>query len=318
MGHDVEVVTAPSEADSCRILVLSKRYDDEALTHARRLRQQGGVVVLDLCDNHLDAAHEDVTSVDRRRRLTRMLLEVDHLVVSTPALAEIVTSRTAYSGPITVIGDPVEDICLGRVRPGWRAVAGAVRLEPLRARLLSRRRAGTGSRVLWFGAHGVSYADGGMLDIGPLLRRCAGDHRLSLTVVSNNWWKFVRFVRGIGVPTTYFEWNPRSFEALVRAHDLCVIPIKVNPFTMCKSNNRPATALWHGVPVVADAIPSYEELRSFTMLNRWEEGIRTYLEHPEVAAEHVRAGRDYLKARYGIDAITRQWLHVFAAVSRES
>ena len=34
-----------------------------------------------------------------------------------------------------------------------------------------------------------------------------------------------------------------------------------NPFTLCKTVNRLATALLLGLPVVADMIPSYEELR---------------------------------------------------------
>jgi hypothetical protein len=312
MGHDARVVTAREEPGA-GILVLSKRYDVQAHQLARRVRDAGGSVVLDLCDNHFDQAPDDARSGARRRRLTSILDAIDHLVVSTDALAAIVRRHTGYSGAMTVIGDPVDDPALDRVRRGWRQALASLRLEGLQRRRL-RDRSGA-IRLIWFGAHGVSYADGGMLDllaIADLLRRIP---RLELTVLSNSWRKYWRHIRRLGVPTRYFEWNPRTFAPLLRAHDICVIPIRVNPFTICKSNNRAATALWHGLPVVANAIPSYVELQPFTMLDNWDAGLHTYIDHPEIAAEHVRQGRGYLKEHYSLDAITRRWLDVFAAVS---
>src|SRR5688572_934198 len=89
MGHSVDVVDA-GDTGSHRIVVLSKRYDDAALELAQRVRRQGGSVVLDLCDNHFydSAGRED--GAERARQLSRTLHEVDHLVVSTPALGSVI------------------------------------------------------------------------------------------------------------------------------------------------------------------------------------------------------------------------------------
>jgi len=319
MGHGVEIAGERSVGDY-RIVVLSKRYDHHALELARRVKQRGGATVLDLCDNHFDDAPGRPDGTERRQRLVQAIHEVDHVVVSTPALAEVVRTRVGYTGPLTVIGDPVEDLSLLRVPPGLRELAAFARLEPLRQRWLTERRH-RDVRLVWFGTHGVSYADGGMLDLLDVresLERLGRDHRLSLTVVSNNWRKYRRFIRRIGVPTRYFDWNPRTFVGLLKAHDVCVIPVILNAFTACKTNNRAATALWHGLPVVASGIPSYQELAPFVVLDNWDEGLRAYIEQPALVARHVCAGRQYLNVNYSLDAIARKWLDVFAQVTEQN
>ena len=63
-----------------------------------------------------------------------------------------------------------------------------------------------------------------------------------------------------------------------------VVPISPNPFTRCKSANRPALALAAGVPVVADAIPSYRELAPYLTLDDWAGGLR----HAPMASCSIR------------------------------
>jgi glycosyltransferase involved in cell wall biosynthesis len=316
-GCDIRVV----DLDDFRphqVVVLSKRYDPAAVEFALRTTRSGGTAILDLCDNHFYAQVACADADRRRQHLGRMLEAVQHLVVSTTTLADVVRAETCYGGPITIIGDPVDDLSLANVPLGARDVFGFARMEPLRRRVLRAKRRHQ-VRLVWFGAHGVSYADGGMLDllqVRDLLVRLSSRYDLSLTVISNSWSKYLRHIRGFGVPTRYFEWNPRSFSELVAAHDVCIVPICSNPFTMCKSNNRVATALWHGVPVVANSIPSYEELRRFIVLDDWEQGLTQYLEQPATGAEHVRTGREYLCAHYSLNTIARQWADVFGTVTR--
>jgi len=316
-GCDIRVVDV-DDARPHHVVVLSKRYDPAALEFARRTTRSGGTAILDLCDNHFHVHNEQADADRRRQHLVRMLEAVQHLVVSTATLRDVVRAETGYRGPISIIGDPVEDVSLANVRLGARDVFGFMRMEPFRQRVLRTRRRGE-ARLVWFGAHGVSYADGGMLDllqVRDLLVRLRSNYDLSLTVISNGWSKYVRHIRGFGVPTRYFEWHPRSFSTLVAAHDVCIVPIRSNPFTVCKSNNRVATALWYGVPVVASSIPSYDELRPFIVLDDWERGLRQYLDQPPIAAEHVRAGREYLRSHYSLNAIARQWADLFGKVAR--
>src|SRR3546814_20496796 len=65
-------------------------------------------------------------------------------------------------------------------------------------------------------------------------------------------------VNGWSVPTQYVEWDLKSSARIIAEHDVAVIPVVSNPYTVCKTNNRLVFALHLGLPVVADPIPSYQ------------------------------------------------------------
>jgi hypothetical protein len=88
------------------------------------------------------------------------------------------------------------------------------------------------------------------------------------------------------------EWDSyESFCERFRQHDICILPINLNPYTRCKSNNRLALSLLLGVPVVADTIPSYEEFERYCLLDNWHENLRTYLKESRAAPAARRSGQ---------------------------
>jgi hypothetical protein len=110
----------------------------------------------------------------------------------------------------------------------------------------------------------------------------------------------------------YCEWRAATFQRLFRRHDVCLVPVNRNPFTVCKTANRPALSLLLGVPVVADPIPSYAELAPYLLSGDWVESLTAYADDPALRRRHVREGQRYLRATYDRARVVRQWSAVLA------
>ena len=292
------------------VLVLSKRYDPRSLAEAQALRQRAGTrLVLDLCDNHFHVDNTDPRLLQRAEHLREAVRSVDQVVTSSTALAEVIATEAAAPGYITVIPDAME---LPFEPAGW-ARWREPRAEWALARLRSALRASgvpPARRLLWFGNHGSAGAEGGMSDlqrIRDVLHDAHSRQPLCLTVISNHAGKFAELSATWTLPAFYLPWQAHSFSRAARLHGAVVIPVGLNPFTRCKTNNRLATALLHGLNVIADTIPSYAEFAGCTVLDDWPRGLGPYLDDTTRRARDIEAGRRLLQQSYSLDAVAASW-----------
>lgn len=293
-----------------RTLVLSKRYDAASLVHAQALRARAGTrLVLDLCDNHFHYEQAVEPFVQRAADLRAAVRSVDAVVAASVALADEVKQQVRDAPPIEVIGDLVEPRLqpprrrTERLRQWWRLVR-------FRARL---RSAGAlpGRRLVWFGNHGSPNVEGGMSDLVSLRQALHDHHRsaaLSLTVISNSRERFEALTRDWSLPCLYLAWSSATFDDALALHDIALIPVRANPFTRCKTANRVATALVHGLGVAADTIPAYEEFRDCIVLDDWGAGLARLMDRPGERSAAVARARARLDERYAPAAIAARWL----------
>jgi len=287
-------------------VVYSKRYDAGTLRDAERRKAAGTRIVFDLCDNHFYNPNGSRRLAAAAERLRAMLRLADDLVASTDAMADVIRAEVGER-PVAVIGDAVEELVAQRER--WD-----IRYDRRRHLAFAEARMGSGKhtnalRLIWFGAHGGPYGAGGIADLRRIRDVVLQFHRhqpVWLTVISNSQWSYYRWVRWWRVPTTYLAWSPTTFIEGLGLHHIAVIPVSPTPFTRCKSNNRVATALAHGLAVIADAIPSYEEFRPFTVLDDWERGLARYAD-ARARVDDVEKGRAHVRARWTIGPIADQW-----------
>ncbi len=296
-------------------VLYSKRYDAATIRDAERRKAAGTRIVFDLCDNHFYNPRDSRRLAVAADRLRVMLRLADDLVASTEAMAEVLRAETG-GRPVTVIGDAVEDAVVQRER--WDR-----RLDNRQRLTFAETRLGSGKytnalRLVWFGVHGGPYGAGGMADLRRVrdaLQRSRRVQPVWLTVISNSQLSYYRWVRWIGLPTTYLNWNPTTFVEALGLHHVAVVPVTPTPFTRCKSNNRVATALFHGLAVIADAIPSYEEFRPYTVLDDWERGLTRYAAQ-SARADDVETGRAHVRAHWTIGPIADQWQRFFEGLLR--
>jgi glycosyltransferase involved in cell wall biosynthesis len=286
-------------------VIFSKLYDRPHQVLARWLKARGASVILDLCDNHFYNPYNLRTHRKAKVHLLRMLEVADLVVCSTPTLADIVEQEAGLPRRPVVVGDPVDGFGIDESRLAGRWTAGSP---------AALTRDGV-PRLVWFGIHGAPNAPCGMLDllkVADHLLRLVRRHPFELVVVSNDRVKYQRHIARLPWRSRYVEWSTDAFAGLLLQAAAVVIPITLNPFTVCKSNNRLATALSAGVPVVADEIPSYREFADFCCLNDWEGGLEAVFTDYAKTMERVHAGRAYVGHHWSPSAVARQWEKVLA------
>jgi hypothetical protein len=301
-GVPVELYS-PGREKNYAALIFSKLYDPASQQLAKRLKQNGTRIVLDVCDNHFYnpfGLREYARAAEDLRHMTAL---ADVIICSTQKLAEEFCRHTGLLRQPIVIGDPIEVLpeTLERVSPVKRMLASLFRGRSVRQSVPT---------LLWFGSHGSPNAPCGMLDIlnvADLLRRLHQAHPFELLVVSNNRKKYDTYIAPLPFDTRYAAWERRSFPKILRDSAAVIIPINRNPFTVCKTNNRLVMALHHGVPVIADGIPSYEEFRCFSFLDRWEEGLRDVLDDVGQGKRMAEEGRSYVTRHCMPEAIVTVW-----------
>ncbi|MDQ8024018.1 MAG: hypothetical protein REI94_19425 [Moraxellaceae bacterium] len=322
LGVDASVFDADAGLPACVVFdawsifptVAGAEKAAQILPTARKLREQGVRILLDNCDNQF-SGNADEGWAKATSDLQQLATMADVVVTCSDELAHIMQARCGLETTPRVIGDPIEERIAYMGDSFWRSLLSPGRKRSWlrylghRARLAAERSRGI-TPLVWFGAHGNSFSDGGMLDLAritPLLAEIHRDHPVSLTVISNNRGKFETHFADHPFPTHYMDWDRITFLQMLRLHAISLLPISLNDFTRCKSANRLVLSLHHGLNVVADAIPSYGMFAPVCHLDDWESGLRRYLRSPQLRAEHVRAGRQLADQHFSHECIGRQW-----------
>jgi hypothetical protein len=295
-GWDSEIFD-PARSEGYDLLVFQKAYTEDDLALADRARTRGTRLVFDLCDNHFYVPADQPQLAERADRLKRMIEAVGVVSVSTAALAELVPGKETV-----LIDDALDGFAVGRLS----GLLGRARL-----RLVGPTR---GARIVWYGNAGSRAPSFGLVhlrNVIPLLEELQNKAPFTLTVISNSRAMFESVLQDASFPSRYVEWNYRTFPAIFRAQDLCIIPIEVNPFTYYKTGNRVALSLSMGVPVVADRIPSFDEFSEFIIMSDWEKGLLGYARDERRRADDARRGKDYVLSTYTKARVVRQWSEVF-------
>jgi len=295
------------------VLVLGKRYDEASIQAAQALRRQSGTrLVLDLCDNHFHAEQADPRWSARAEQLKRACLAVDRVVTATPPLADAVRAAVGPTVVTTVIGDTLDTAAASGDR-GRGDLLDTWRLR----HFLRRHPVADGRRLIWFGHAGTRYAGGGLPDLKRLQHAISTHHRqapLTLVVVSNDRSKFDEMRHGWPAPMLYLPWSGANFARALQYSQVALIPIALNPYSVCKSNNRLASAFMAGLAVAADAHPSHDPYRDMAVIGDWGQGLAGLMRDGAERQRRIALAQAMLVARHGLPAITAQWMEILRSL----
>ncbi|KAB7648454.1 hypothetical protein [Polymorphobacter fuscus] len=297
-GLDVELFDPARGARGYDAIVFSRGFSPAAVHIARAARADNRRIIVDVCDNMFALAGR-AGFRGCCNRLREMM-----------ALADVVTAPTAMMaaqleahGPgaaFRVIPDALETIdpCPVTTR-AHGAVAG---LE----QFLGRHSGAL--HCVWYGSSvpgmsGFAHLDGAVRELESFGRR----HPVTLTVISDTRLRYWLARRHWRIPSVYLPFGNDSFGPALARHHVAVIPVGRNGYTSGKSINRAATAVMAGLGVVADPLPSYEELRPWIVLGDWQAGLAHYADCLPATDPALPQARRHLEARYGADAVAGQW-----------
>lgn len=276
------------------IVVFQKIYSESAVALAMNLKSQNVKIIFDLCDNHFYVPNKTVQTKQKSERLKQMLALADVVSVSNLEIAKLISDKTTW-----LIDDVIEIPRLNLIKKWWHQ------------KWIGQKNT---LKIVWYGSSGHKEPASGLIDLPlalPFLETLHKQHQIELTVISNNRDKFNQYVSTTNFPTKYVAWKEKTFPYIFKQQDICIIPINLNPFTICKTSNRLVTSLMLGVPVVADEIPSYAEFNEYCYLNDWSHGLFEYANSAVLRQQDVRRAREYIGNRYSIEVVTQQWKSLF-------
>jgi hypothetical protein len=284
-------------------VVFQKAYTQADFELAQRYAARGTKIVFDLCDNHFYTGDDDPMLVERAARLRQIVDIADVVTVSTPAVAELLPERRVF-----LVDDALE---VPRGAGLARALARVRRWV---------RRNDRPVRLVWFGNAASKGIAIGLMELGQIIPELEALDRslpLQLTVISNSRPRYQEFVGNSSLRSRYVRWRATTFAQHFARGDICIIPMNVNPYSVCRTNNRVRTSLMLGVPVVATAIPSYAEFAPWTLVERWSGNIAKYAGDPDLARRHVHSAQRHITTTYTPERLLEQWSAVFAALLGE-
>lgn len=303
------------DAQHYRCVVVSGRHDDETLLRLHRLKQNGGRLVLDLCDNHFIPASQRHKHLHRCENVRALAAMANAIVTSSDTLAQIVRRECPTADRIVTIGDPPDDLSIVKT-PLWHRYVSNWQLSRESA-YLNRVAPAKVARLIWFGASGGHRKLSGLIDlarIAPMISKLAQTHPVHLTVITDNLKLHQECIEPILPSSRYIAWNPRTFDSLLRQQHIVLIPAQSNEYTACKSDNRVVTALRAGLAVVAETVPSYAPYAGTIMLGNLEEGLQRYLTDPALRVADASRGQAMVMEADTTELVLSQWLDLLSCI----
>ncbi|WP_413709888.1 hypothetical protein [Rhizobium sp. Rhizsp82] len=292
------------------IIVLSKRTKISSLERVLRLKARYGTkLVLDLSDNIFFAGQNDGNKTRiKRARLPHLVNGFDAIVTPSTYLRDILAKHLRADMAFHVIPDAVEE------EPSDRGTKEASqKLAKLNEQLTSAN-IPEGRRLVWYGVSGTQAAKNGMYDVQAYCAalKAHNDQRpLSLTIISDNEQRFKDLFAETGFQCFYLPWNLHTFNPALRFHDIAVLPIRTNEYTLAKSANRLTSAFANGLAACASLIPSYEPFSDAAVFDDWDEGLGTLMADPNERAVRIAKAATVISTSYTLAAVCDQWSALF-------
>jgi hypothetical protein len=285
-----------------KLVVFQKLYDDESINLVKILKSKGIITVFDLCDNHFHYELDNPSAlIERTNKLQKMIDCVDAISVSTPELKKLICSKTDKV-PV-VIDDAIEIPQINLLGKSY-----------LKLKKTFRKISNNSLNVVWYGNAGTEEPPYGMIDLARILPSLEKVHKeipINLTIISNSESTFNKYFSSAQIPVKFHRWQLFTFPYIFSHHDVCIIPVNLNPLTRCKTNNRLVLSLLLDVAVIADKIPSYEEFDEFVLFSDWEINLRKYALNQPLRQQHLKKGKEYILSKYCKNRVVSQWSSLF-------
>lgn len=300
------------------ILVLSKRTRLTSLKRAVGLKQRYGTkLILDLSDNIYFESESDKSGDRKKRaRLPSYVNQFDMIVTPSPYLENELRQHIRKDMAFRVIPDAVEKDAVFCDSTRQQEAKAFQALSVFETEVAANG-VEAGRRLVWFGVAGRPEAKNGMYDLESC---CAAFEKhnaqkpLSLSIISDSAERYRELFAGAGFSTHYLDWNFFTVNPALKLHDIAVLPIRTNSYTLSKSANRITTAFADDLAVCASLIPSYEPFQGVAVFDDWDDGLAALMADNQQRRHRVKQARAIISERYSLPVIAAEWQKIFASL----
>ena len=287
---------------SNNIFIFPKLFDENFLILAQRLKNNNNKIIFDVCDNYF---YDKIITEDERYNFIKMLRYADFITCSSKTLSEILI-KNIPNLRVKIIEDSFEKIkSFGKKR----MIKDFIKYK--KYKILNKNY----FKLVWFGSSG----NGSMEQILNLKKTLEEkNYKISLTIISDSRIEYERIFKDWKIKTSFFKWKDKdTMFNLIKLNDACIIPLDINDFTICKTNNRLMQALYLGLDVVADEIPSYTPFKKFVFFNNWSDNLdllqkRDFLEKKE----NTQLAKKFIEENFSVNKIAGKWLDLFKEIEK--
>lgn len=301
------------------ILVLSKRTRLTSLARAVKLKHKYRTkLILDLSDNiYFEGEKDKAGTREKRIKLPSYVNQFDMIITPSPYLESELRQHIRKDMNFRVIPDAVENT------PAPSASDRAKESEAFKAlsdfhEEVTGNGIQAGRRLVWFGVSGTQAARNGMYDVEAYcddLEKHNAEKPLSLSIISNDEARYRELFGKAGFKTHYLQWNFFTFNSALKLHDIAILPIRTNRYTLAKSANRITTSFADGLGVCTTRIPSYEPFDGMAVFDDWQDGLAQLMHDNEERLARVERAKMLIDRRYSLPVIAKEWQEIFEELS---
>tara|TARA_Y100000389_G_C17453552_1_gene516457 strand:+ start:629 stop:1657 length:1029 start_codon:yes stop_codon:yes gene_type:complete len=298
-------------------ILFGKKFLDEDVKLAKTIKDEGKSLYFDICDNYFHNPNNLESYKKYTSNIKEMMNISDKVILSSNELKKhVIKELPQIKKKIIVIEDAHEEELIRNCNLIEKITSI---LSFIKFKFFFNKK---DLNLVWFGNAKVKNAPAGMIDlinVKALIEKANKNHRINLTIISNNKDLYKKYIANWNIKTHYLEWDNNNFIDILKLQDAALIPIDINPFTQCKTNNRLVQSIMNNLDVIADEIPSYEEFYKYCFLNNWQKGLEEVInskKNKEKKMIRINGARKIIKEKYLINTISLRWQNIFNIINQ--
>jgi hypothetical protein len=295
------------------IILFGKKFLDDDIKLAKTMKKKGKLIYFDLCDNYFYNPDNLESYHKYSNNIKEIMVIADKVILSSDELKKhVIKELPQIELKIVVIEDAYEEELIKKNKFIKRIKAKLIFIM-YKFIFFNKKNI----NLVWFGNAKVNNASAGMLDLLKVknyVEEANKNYKVSLIIISNNKDLYKRNISDWVVKTHYFKWSNDNFVDILRLQDAALIPIDINDFTQCKTNNRLVKSIMNNLDVIADEIPSYTEFSEYCFFNKWNKGFEEIANskyNKENKMIRIKGAKKIIEEKYLINIMATKWERIF-------
>lgn len=268
------------------IVIFQKKFDDSALKLAKKLKQGGVKIILDINVNYYDKKTLEEKDLQMNNQIMKFTAVADGIITSTPYLENYV-KKIFLSKKITYIPENITDIFFS-----------------------IRKRVPESSKNLKLVYAGYAIKAKEILLIKKILQELCKIYNFSLLLICEK----NPAISIDGIKIEFIKYRQKRIHQQILEGDIFIAPRDLNnPYNLSHSFTKIGYPMAVGIPVIASPIPSYEKSPALLCKTEedWSMTLNRLLKNPQEYTLLQKSGIAYCQENFSSSVITQKYYRFF-------